>query len=263
MGMVRRVVLECGILGHIDCVIQWWISCSVEHFTHMAFVYAVLFVLLRKIWFSSWCALVAGSAICAESSPYSNATIQLKSMVEWVKQYNAAIKSLPRSILPFLFPIELCKDVCDIIRQYHDRSAFDVLHERLVGIERYEYEMSLHGYDYFTERAHYFSEWCDISFVRTPLYLFYGLERNIALTFQHFIPTLHEARRWQPVLLMFWTSSVQMDLPLEPIAVYGTCELELLKRKDMEGLNVTSHLRQWLATRIRFRQDEDYLSVVY
>lgn len=69
----------------------------------------------------------------------------------------------------------ICRDVSEIIRQYHDRSVFDVLHEHFIGIERYEYELTLHGEDYFNRMASDFAWFCNMPMIRSSVFVFYQL----------------------------------------------------------------------------------------
>lgn len=170
-------------------------------------------------------------------------------MVEWLKGYHAAISSFHQSILHRVLPSTLCKDVCNIIRQYHDRNVFDVLHEHLVGIERYEFEMSLHlhGYAFMTEMAAYLASWCAMTLVRSRLFVFYALKHGISLKFQDLIPHRQEAETWRPILLMFWTSTIQMDLPkLHFIYTQKSHDLETLLGDD-HCMKMTSDLRHFFS----------------
>lgn len=177
-------------------------------------------------------------------------------MSEWIRGYNEAVRSLPLSVLPVFFG-SLCNDVCNIIRQYEDRNVFDVLHERLIGIERYQSEVHLHGYEYFTRMTHEFVWWCDIPFLRSLLFTFFHSERQIALKFDAPIPTREEAETWRPLLSIFWTSVLQMDLPILHLDSYDL--LVFLKSDNNE--TITADLRQFLTVRhFRFRIDDYSLS---
>lgn len=163
--------------------------------------------------------MVACHCLRFSDSPPATFVHKRLQMSNWIKSYNTTIASFPRSIFSYhqhLLPMKLCKDVCEIIRQYHDRSVFDVLHERLIGIERYEFELNLHGEDYFARMANDFALFCNMPMVRSFVFVFYHLHQSDERLkfFETMIPTREEAQTWHPLLVTFWTAVIQMDYPL-------------------------------------------------